>query len=112
MTLDDIKQEAVQAAARVELNWEQLDNITEAAYFTEALDRGIKMIPELEVLYAKLTSGKSIVRPDEPTSLKYDEIERYTELVAEELYAAYLIREVRETFDRVNRIIELSVPEL
>lgn len=108
MTLDEIKRDAEVAAATVQLNWDQLDDPKESAYFLQSLEKGVAMIPDLEHLYGKLTSGKSVLAPDEPTPLPYEDVEKYTQLIADELYAAYLIREVRDTFDQVNRIILLS----
>lgn len=104
MTLDDIRREADLAASAVQLNWDQLDDPTEAEHFTQTLMKGEALIDDLEGLYLKLVSGKSIVHPDEPTSLKYDDLERYTTLVEEELHAAYLIRAIRQTYDRVTEV--------
>jgi len=108
VTLDDIRRGAELAASEVELNWEELNAPTTAKYFTDMLDRGVRMIPALESLYTSLLAGTSVFDPDAPTELQTADVEQYKEIVAEELYAAYLIREVRDTFDRVNNIIQLS----
>ena len=110
MTLDEIKQDAIQDALTIDLNWEQLNDPREAKYFSEALEKGVRMIPDLESLYTKLTSGKSVLMPDEPTALKFDDVEKYTQLVEEELHAAYVIAEVYDKFQKINAIIKLANP--
>lgn len=102
MTLDDLRREADLTASTIELNWDSLNDPTEAEYFTTTLRKGEALIDDLEGLYLKLTSGKSVLRPDEPTSLGYADLERYTHLVEEELHAAYLIRAVRQTYEQVT----------
>ena len=107
-TIDEIKRHAQLAAATIDLNWEKLDDPAEAAVLTEKLDLGIKMLPDLESIYTKLTSGKSVLLPDEDSPLGYDDLEKYTEVVAEELHAAYTLAAIKETYDQVNTIIALS----
>jgi hypothetical protein len=108
MTLNELKQDAELAAVTIDLNWDKLEDPQEAKYFVDALTTGMTMIPELEVLYTKLTSGKSVLFPDEDTPLQYDDLEQYTELVAEELHAAYIIQSVYDKYEKVNNIIALS----
>lgn len=108
MTLNEIKQEAELVAAAVELNWERLENEKEAQYLVRALQTGTKLIPDLESLYTKVSSGKSVVLPDGDTSLSYEDIEKYTEMIAEELHAAYVLQSVYDKYEKVNSIIQLS----
>jgi hypothetical protein len=107
-TMDELKQDAALAAANIEINWEKLADPAEAQVLVEKLDLGIKMLPDLESIYTKLTSGKSVLAPEEDTPLGYDDIEKYTALVAEELYAAYVLAAIKETYEQVNTIIALS----
>lgn len=107
-TIEEIKADAEIAALDMELNWEKLENPEEAKILVEYLDKGIAMLPTLESLYTKLTSGKSVMLPDEDSSLPYEDIENYTEVVAEELHAAYMIRGIKDKYDKVNQIIQLS----
>lgn len=100
-TLDEIKKAAEAEAPTVEINWEVFDEPEEAEYFQKKLGLVKVIIPQLESLYEKLTSGKSVVFPDEDT-------EKYTEMVAEELYTAYLMQHVDERIRKVNDIIALS----
>lgn len=107
-TMDELRQDAELAALNVPLNWEQLENPAEAALLTAALDKGLRMLPDLESIYTKLTSGKSVLTPAEDSPLGYDDIENYTALIAEELHAAYILAAIKDKFDKVNNIIALS----
>lgn len=107
-TLDEIKKEAAIASTKVDINWDQLEDPKIAGYFTDKLKMGILLIPTLESIYTKLTSGKRIVEPDTDTALDYDTVENYTEVVAEELFSAYIIQSVLDRFEKVNSIIQLS----
>jgi len=107
-TMDELKQDAALAAAHVDLNWEKLEDPFEAEVLTSALERGTQLLPELESIYTKLTSGKSVLTPEEDTPLGYDDLEKYTELIAEELHAAYVLAAVKDKYDKVNNIIALS----
>lgn len=107
-TIDEIKREAEVAAATIDLNWEKLEDPAEALVLITKLDLGANMIPDLESIYTKLTSGKSVVMPDEDSPLGYDDLEKYTEVVAEELHAAYVLAAIKETYVKVNSIIALS----
>lgn len=108
MTLEELRQEAELQAAEIQLDWDSLDNPQEAAYFTATLSKGIRMIPDLEFLYNKLSSGKSVIEPDQNTALSYADVERYRELIENELHAAYLIQAVYDKFEKVNSIIALA----
>jgi hypothetical protein len=107
-TMDELRQDAELAATGVDLNWEKLEDPFEAAVLVSALERGVKMLPDLESIYTKLTSGKSVLTPDQDTPLGYDDLEKYTELIAEELHAAYVLAAVKDKYDKVNNIIALS----
>jgi hypothetical protein len=106
--MEELKADAEIAALDMELNWEKLENPEEAKTLVEFLDTGISMLPVLESLYTKLTSGKSVVLPDEDSPLPYEEIENYTLVVAEELHAAYMLQGIKDKYDKVNQIIQLS----
>lgn len=107
-TLDEIKKEAETAAFTVDINWDNLQDANEREYLEKRLTKGMSMIPKLESLYTKLTSGKSVVLPDSETALAFEEIEHYAELVADELYAAYILQSVYDRYEKVNSIIALS----
>lgn len=108
MTLEVLKREAELDANDIDLDWDKLNDQTEAEYFMAWLNMGEDLIPTLESLYTKLTSGKSVILPDTDTSLDYADRENYVDAVATELQAAYMLREIRNTYEQVNRIIALS----
>lgn len=108
LTIEEIKHEAELAAVDVDLNWERLEDPQEAEVLNTQLNKCITLLPDLESLYTKITSGKSVVFPDAETSLSFDEIEQYADLVAEELHAAYMLLAIKDKYDKVNNIIALS----
>jgi hypothetical protein len=108
MTLNELKQDAELAAVTIDLNWDKLEDPFEAAALVSALERGTQLLPELESIYTKLTSGKSVLTPEEDTPLGYDDLEKYTAIVAEELHAAYVLAAVKDKYEKVNSIIALS----
>lgn len=107
-TLEEIKRDAVLEASAFDMNWDKLEDPAEAEVLTKNLELGVKMLPELESLYTKLISGKSVVMPDAESSLSEEELEDAVYAVAEELYSAYVLATIKETYDQVNRIIALS----
>lgn len=107
-TIDEIKKEAELNSLAIDINWDKLEDPQELEYFKSRLTKGMEMLPDLESLYKKLTSGKSVVFPEAESPLEFDEQEHYTELVAEELFAAYMLQSVYDRFQKVNSIIELS----
>lgn len=106
MTLDSIKKEAAIAANEIQLNWESLDNPKYRRDFEMILERAEQFVPELEVLYAKLTSGKSVMLPDEDTSLSFEDVEKYSSLITEELFNGYVLQELYHKYKMVNAIID------
>jgi hypothetical protein len=108
MTLNEIKQKAESTAVGVELDWERLENEKDANYLVERLQMWRQLIPDLESLYTKVSSGKSVLLPDSDTSLSYAATEKYTAMIAEELHAAYVMQSVYDKYEKVNSIIQLS----
>lgn len=106
MTLDTLRADAVNAANKIELNWQALDNHEERRFFEEMTSKGKAMIPELESLYLKLTSGKNVVIPEEATTLNYSDVETYTETVADELHHAYILAELHTKYTTIESIIK------
>ena len=108
MNMQEMRQEAAHAADEIDINWEMLDDPTYRGNFEQSLRKASEFVPELEGLYTKLTSGKSVVTPDEDTSLKYADLEKYTELVAEELFSGYVLAAVYEKYQKINDILALA----
>jgi hypothetical protein len=90
----------------VEINWD----IAESKFFVEALEQGTLLIPDLESLYTKLTSGKSVVFPGQESSLSYEDKEKYAEMIADQLFEAYVVREVLHKYKCITNIMNLAYP--
>lgn len=106
MTLDDLKTEAVVVANQIGINWDSLDDIKERQYFEQLVSRGSLLVPDLESLYTKLTNGKSVLNPYDDSPLGFDEIEKYTLLVSEKLFSAYILQELHNKYKTIQSIIE------
>lgn len=108
-SVDEIRNQAYEAANHIDINWDAMD-ATPGRH--EAMKKSFAsntmLLPELISLYEKLTSGKSVVTPDEDTPLNFKEVEEYSELVADELYAGFVLEAVGDKYTKINTIIELS----
>ena len=105
MDIKDMKADAELEAAAIEINWESLENPTYRKEFEEVLQKASTFLPDLESLYTKLISGKSVLTPDEDTPLDYGDVEKYSGLVEEELYAAYVLNAVYQKYTLINSIV-------
>ena len=105
MPSSQIRDIAVVEANSIEINWEELDNPKYRADFESVLQKAVDYLPELESLYNKLTSGKSVVTPDEDTPLEYVDLEKYSAIVGEELYNGYILAEVYHKYAMVQAVI-------
>lgn len=108
MNIKDIKTEAELEAAAFEINWDSLECPLYQKDFEDVMQMSRKFLPELESLYTKLTSGKSVRQPDTPTPLDFKEVEEYSGLVAEELYNAYVLASIYEKYTRIQSITRLA----
>lgn len=105
MNLDILKQEAVREANLIEINWEQLDNPNYRADFEHVLKRASQFVPELEGIYTKLTTGKSVLIPGEDTSLSFEDIEKYKAVIEEELLNGYILQELYHKYEMINAVM-------
>ncbi len=105
-TLQELQREAELKANEVEINWD----IAESKFFVEALEQGTLLIPDLESLYTKLTSGKSVVFPGQESSLSYEDKEKYADMIADQLFEAYVVREVLHKYKCITNIMNLAYP--
>ena len=105
-TLQELQREAELKANEVEINWD----IAESKFFEEALEQGTLIIPDLENLYTKLTEGKSVVFPNQESSLSFEDKEKYAEMIAERLFEAYVVREVLHKYKCITNIMNLAYP--
>lgn len=108
MTLDDLKAEAILAANKIGINWENLDDIKERHIFEQMVKRGHEFVPDLESIYTKLTSGKSVLNPDNDTPLNPVDVEQYTMLVSEELFNGYILQELHNKYTTIESIIRAN----
>jgi hypothetical protein len=106
---NELKAEAVLAAGQIELNWDELDNPKYRADFESVMQKAAEFLPELEGLYDKLTSGKSVVNPDEDTPLEFTDIEKYTDMIGEELLSAYILQEVYHKYTMVQNVMQAAL---
>ena len=109
MNLNEMKEDAAIAADQIEINWKKLENPQYKADFERTLQRAAMFVPELEGLYTKLKNGESILTPDEQTSLKYEDIEKYSALVEEELFNGYVLRSLYHKYQAVEKVIQAAL---
>ena len=109
MNMEDIKKHAALAAHAIDINWEQLDNPMYRRDFENVLKRAELLIPDLEGLYEKLSSGKSVLLPDEPTSLSFEDTEKYREIVEEELFNGYILQELYHKYESINAVMKAAL---
>jgi hypothetical protein len=108
MTLEDLKAEAILAASEIGINWESLDDIKERNLFEKMVARGNAIVPDLEFIYTKLTNGKSVSASDEDTPLNSEEVEKYTELISEELFNGYILQELYSKYTTIESILRAN----
>lgn len=109
MSMNDLKIDATRAAAEVEIQWDMLDNPIYRRDFESILEKASKFVPELEGMYTNLTNGKSVAYPNEDTSLDYSDIERYTGLITDELFSAYILQEVYHKYSMVQNVLQSAI---
>lgn len=109
MTLDELKQEAEIAADQIDINWKKLENPEYRNDFESVLKRATLFVPELESLYTKLTSGKSVVNPEEDTPLGFEDVQQYSELVEEELFNGYVLKSLYHKYTAIESVIQASL---
>lgn len=108
-TLEEIKDKGTQYGTNgIEINWDKLDIPGEREYLEKYMLKGVSVIPTLEGLYQKLTSGKSVLAPDEDTPLSFEDVEFYSMQVAEALYQAYALQAVKDKYEKVTSILQLA----
>ena len=87
MTLDEIKNIAINHPDQLEINWDKIDSEPMyAEQFEFSLSLVTEKIPDLESLYTKLTSN--------------------TQLVVGELLAAYEMADLYDRYQKVKNVIK------
>jgi len=109
MNMNELKAEAAIAADRIDINWEALENPEHRKDFEDVLKKAVLFLPELESLYTKLTSGKSVMHEDEDTPLGFEDVEKYSDLVAEELFSGYVLQSVYHKYTEIERVMQAAL---
>lgn len=109
MNMDEMKKEAALAANTIDINWEQLENPTYRKDFEGVLKRAMVLIPDLESLYEKLSSGKSVVAPDEPSPLGFEDVQQYRDIVEDELFNGYILQELYHKYESINAVMKAAL---
>ena len=109
MDIKQIETEAAIAADQIDINWEALENPEYRKDFESVLSKAVKFIPELESLYTKLTAGKSVMNEDEDTPLGFEDVEKYSDLVAEELFNGYVLKSLYHKYTEIERVMQAAL---
>jgi hypothetical protein len=109
MTLEELREEAAIAADQIDINWKALENPEYRQDFESVLDKAVKFLPELESLYTKLTSGKSVMNEGEDTPLGFEDVEQYSTLVEEELFNGYVLKSVYHKYTAIENILKAAL---
>jgi hypothetical protein len=109
MDRDEMKKHAVLAAHAIDISWDKLENPLYRRDFERTLQRASLLVPDLEGLYEKLSNGESVLLPDEPTSLGFEDTEKYLDLVAEELFNGYILQELYHKYESINAVMQAAL---
>ncbi len=110
VNLNEIREKASVAANSFDFNWDKIDtDPMERQYLENQLNpyKNSAVLKELESIHTKLTSGKSVVMPDEDTAIPYDEVETYIQAVEEELFSGYILQELQIRYDLIRSVTKL-----
>lgn len=109
MDINALKEEAALAADQIDIQWGKLENPAYRKDFERTLIKASAYVPELEGLYTKLTSGHSVLNPDEGTPLSYEDLEKYSELVEEKLFNGYVLEALYKKYRAVEDVIQAAI---
>lgn len=108
MTLDEIKVEAYKEANLIEIQWDMMDDPKHKYMMVKTMECGVNVIPDLESLYTKLSTGENVLLDGAKSSLTEDQLEEYCTFIEGELFSAYVIQEVYHKYRMVENVIALS----
>lgn len=109
MDIQDMKQDAAVTANEFPIDWDRMNDSLYRAEFVALLQEADRITEDLESMYVKMSSGKSVMLPEQDTPLPYDELERYRMLVGERLYESYVMREIYHRYQMVENIMKASI---
>jgi hypothetical protein len=110
MNITEMQNEAAKVANEFEIDWEKLSNAEYRQDFVDVMEKSATVVPTLESMYMKMSEGKSVAFPDAETPLKFGELEKYRQLVGEELYSGYILREIYHKFRMVEDVMTAAYP--
>jgi hypothetical protein len=105
MDINTLKEEAAVAADQIDIQWGKLENPTYRKDFERTLIKASAYVPE----YKKLTAGESVLNPDEQTPLSYEDLEKYSKLVEEELFNGYVLEALYKKYRAVEDVIQAAI---
>lgn len=106
MTLNELKHIAHTHPEQIEICWDKI--ASDPSYkqeFEAIVIQSLELLPELESIYTKLSSGKNVVVEGEDTALDMGQVEEYIDIVEEELFAGYQLSEMWERYTAVTDLI-------
>lgn len=109
MNIDQLKEEAAIAADQIDIQWGKLENPTYKNDFERTLKRASMFVPELENLYKKLSAGESVVTTHEQSPLGYEDLEKYSALVEEELFNGYILQALYHKYNAIENVMRASL---
>lgn len=108
MDINTLREEAAIAADQIDIQWGKLENPSYRKDFERTLIKASAYVPELEGLYKKLTAGESVLNPDEGTPLSFEDLEKYSALVEEELFNGYVLQALYKKYRAVEDVIQAA----
>lgn len=107
MTLEEIKEIAINHPDQLEINWDKLDSDPKYKQdFEDIVSKSLLMLPTIESIYLKLTHGENITFEGEPTSLDPEDVERYKDIVEDELFSGYQMLDMYSRYLAVENVIK------
>jgi len=106
MTLEEIKHIAINHPDQLEINWDKLDSDPKYKQdFEDIVSKSLLMLPTIESIYLKLTAGESVTFEGESTSLDPEDVERYKDIVEDELFSGYQMLDMYSRYLAVENVI-------
>lgn len=100
-TIAELKKLGHAASFEYEIDYDKLEDPKNLEAFNIEVRSAMRLVPSLESIHAKLTSGKSVTAPGQPSALTYEEMEHYIITIEDELVMAYCLNDI---YERVNAI--------
>jgi len=105
-SLDDIRQIALTDPEQLDIQWDKIDSDPEyKAEFEDLVTKTLTLLPMIEQIHTKLTKGESVVFEDDDSPLTHEEIERYKDLIENELIASYQMALMWYKYEKVKEIV-------